>query len=115
MKYKRFMLLIVMLLIVSCATFGIKTPETTVEKLNVSAATLTGLNNIVTANLKAGLIPVVEAEKYFVEATKAREALRTARILLTTGAESDVLAQWITINNLLVELNRQYNKTGGVQ
>lgn len=115
MRKRLLVILVLFTLLVSCATFGIKAPETTEEKINLSVATMTGITKVVTNNLRARIISIEVGDAYFVAATGVRNAVITARSLLASGNDAGALEKWIMINNLVIELNSKYNKYGGVK
>ena len=112
---KALLLIILPVFLMSCAQMGIKAPETIQDRINMSKATLTGMNDSVTQLLQAGLISKKDAQDYLRQSQGVRGILGNAQLLLIAKDRQTAMDKWAEANALLIELNRKYNKHSGGQ
>jgi hypothetical protein len=108
MKVKIVLTLFVVLFLVSCmGTVSINTEELTpTQKIAYTKATITGTNTGVASLLRSGAINLITAKEYRSKAREAQSLLLVYSTAVSSGDTTTAEAQWLLINNLLIQLNQ---------
>ena len=97
---------LMVLMLVSCVTIGVSTPQTPKQKLVKAKTTITVVNNAVADALRVRSITLSDAIKYRKSIESAKVLVRAYEILINTNDLTDEFKMWKTINDILLELIR---------
>jgi hypothetical protein len=106
MKVKIVLTLFVVLFLVSCiASINVEelTPD---QKIAYTKATIIGTNTGVASLLRSGSINLITAKEYRSKAREAQSLLLVYSTAVSSGDTTTAEAQWLLINNLLIQLNQ---------
>lgn len=107
MKMLKVLIVSCMLALPGCATFAPPTPDTPVEAVAVTAATIEGLANSVVTQLEAGRITVEQARRMQDSLEKAYAGVKLAEEALAAGDVSTAEGQLALVEALLAALERE--------